>query len=115
MPIAPYTYYAANARGSVSDTDWADTRAANTVYRLHLENRRLCGIRKLWHTRNTLGTMSAPNQVGRLMRICGISGAVRGKRRTLATVADPAAARHRDLTERQWGLPTRPDHWVVCG
>ena len=26
MPIAPSTYYAAQARGPVSDTDWADAQ-----------------------------------------------------------------------------------------
>ena len=48
------------------------------------------------------------------MRICGISGAVRGKRRTVTTTADPAAARHPDLIERQWSLPARPDQWWVA-
>lgn len=35
------------------------------------------------------------------MRICGIFGAVRGKRRTITPSADPIAARHPDLIERQ--------------
>lgn len=48
------------------------------------------------------------------MGICGMSGAVRGKRRTITTTADPIAARHPDLTKRQWGLPARPDQWWVA-
>lgn len=50
------------------------------------------------------------DQVGRLMRICGISGAVRGERRPITTAADPAAARHPDLIERSTGVadPAEP-------
>ncbi|MGV0853920.1 IS3 family transposase, partial [Mycolicibacterium phlei] len=112
--IAPSTYYAAKARGPVSDTDWADAHAANTVYQLYLENRRLYGVRKLWHAMKHAGHDVGRDQVGRLMRICGICGAVRGKLRTITTTADPAAARHPDLIERQWSLPARPDQWWVA-
>ena len=114
VTIAPSTYYAAKARGPVSDTDWADAHAANTVYQLYLEHRRLYGVRKLWHAMKHAGHDVGRDQVGRLMRICGICGAVRGKRRTITTTADPAAARHPDLIERQWGLPARPDQWWVA-
>ncbi|XCI61378.1 hypothetical protein MPNTM1_02520 [Mycolicibacterium parafortuitum] len=54
------------------------------------------------------------DQVGRLTGICGISGAVRGKRHTVTTTADPGAVRHPDLIERQWSLPARPDQWWVA-
>jgi putative transposase len=48
------------------------------------------------------------------MRICGIRGAVRGKRRTITTTAEHGAPRHPDLIERQWGAPVRPDQWWVA-
>ena len=85
VKIAPSTYYAAKARGPVSDTDWADAHAANIVHQLYLENRRLYGIRKLWHAMKHAGHDVGRDQVGRLMRLCGITGAVRGKRRTITT------------------------------
>ena len=55
LQIAPSTYYAAKARGPVSDTDWADAHAANTVHQLFVANRRLYGVRKLWHAMKHAG------------------------------------------------------------
>lgn len=59
LPIAPSTYYAAKARGPVSDTAWAKAHAANAVHRVYVENRRIYEVRKLWramkHTGHDLG------------------------------------------------------------
>lgn len=49
------------------------------------------------------------DQVSRLMRICGISGVVRGRYHTVTTERDKAATRHPDLIDRQWSAPARPD------
>lgn len=114
LPIAPSTYYAAKARGPVSDAAWAEAHAANTVHRLYVANRRLYGVRKMWHAMKHAGHDIGRDQVARLMRICGITGIVRGKRCTITTVATPGAARHPDLIDRQWGAPTRPDQWWVA-
>jgi len=114
LPIAPSTYYAAKARGPVSDTAWTEAHAANTVHRLYVANMRLYGVRKMWHAMKHAGHEMGRDQVARLMRICGISGAVRGKHRSITTTTDPAAQRHPDLVERQWGQPTRPDQWWVA-
>ncbi len=98
LPIAPSTYYAAKARGPVSDTDWAEAHAANTVHQLFVANRRLYGVRKLWHAMKHAGHDVGRDQVGRLMRLCGITGAVRGKRRIVTTTArdrGPASRSHR--------------------
>jgi putative transposase len=114
MAIAPSTYYAAKARGPVSDTAWDEAHAANTVHRLYLANHRLYGVRKMWHAMKHAGHGMGRDQVGRLMRISGISGATRGKRRTITTAADPGAPRHPDLLERKWGTPQRPDQWWVA-
>lgn len=114
LPIAPSTYYAAKARGPVSDAAWAEAHAANTVHRLYVANRRLYGVRKMWHAMKHAGHDIGRDQVARLMRICGITGIVRGKRCTITTVADPGATRHPDLIVRQWGAPTRPDQWWVA-
>lgn len=114
VPIAPSTYYAAKARGPVSDAASAEAHAANTVHQFYLANRRLYGVGKLGRAMKHAGHDVGRDQVGRLMGICGISGAVRGKRRTITTTADPIAPRHPDLIERQWGLPARPDQWWVA-
>jgi transposase InsO family protein len=68
----------------------------------------------MWHAMKHAGHDIGRDQVARLMRICGISGAVRGKHRTITTTADPGAPRYPDLIERQWGAPTRPDQWWVA-
>lgn len=114
LPIAPSTYYAAKVRGPVSDAAWAEAHAANTVHGLYVANRRLYGVRKMWHVMKHAGHEVGRDQVGRLMRICEIQGIVRGKRHTVTTAADPGAPRHPDLIERQWGAPTRPDQWWVA-
>jgi transposase InsO family protein len=114
LPIAPSTYYAAKVRGPVSDAVWAEAHAANTVHGLYVAHRRLYGVRKMWHAMKHAGHDVGRDQVGRLMRICGIQGIVRGKRHTVTTTADPGAPRHPDLIERQWGAPNRPDQWWVA-
>ena len=68
----------------------------------------------MWHALKHTGHDMGRDQVGRLMGICGITGVVRGKRRTITTTADPRALRHPDLIARQWGLPQRPDLWWVA-
>jgi putative transposase len=114
MPIAPSTYYAAKARGPVSPAALAEAHAAHAVHTVFWANRGLYGVRKMWHAMKRAGHDMGRDQVARLMRICGISGAVRGKRRTITTTTDHGAARHPDLIERQWGSPTRPDQWWVA-
>ena len=53
-------------------------------------------------------------QVARLMRLAGISGAVRGKHRTMTTEADRTAPWHPDLVRRGWRVPTGTDQlWVA--
>lgn len=66
-----------------------------------MANRRLYVVRKMWHAMRHAGHDVGCDQVGRLMRICGIRGAVGGKRRTITTTPDPAAARHPDLIGRR--------------
>jgi putative transposase len=54
------------------------------------------------------------DQVARLMRIGGISGAVRGRHRTRTTATDCSAPRHPDLVKRAWTGPTERDQlWVA--
>ncbi|MBM9469627.1 IS3 family transposase [Nakamurella leprariae] len=72
------------------------------------------GARKLWHAARRAGLDVGRDQVGRLMAIGGISGAVRGRHRTRTTERDDRAARHPDLVQRGWDRPTGPDQlWVA--
>jgi len=114
MQIAPSTYYAAKKRGHVSAAALAEAYAANTVHRLYVANRRLYGVRKMWHAMKRAGHNVGRDQVGRLMAICGAVGVVRGKHRTIITERDDRAPRHPDLIERRWNEPVRPDQWWVA-
>ena len=114
MQIAPSTYYAALAR-RVSPADLADAYVVNQLVTLFRANRRVYGVRKLWHEMRRAGHDVGRDQVGRLMRIAGIEGAVRGKHTTTTTRrGQQDAPRHPDLVDRKWGTPTRADQWWVA-
>ncbi len=113
VPIAPSTYYARKAC-PVSDVDWDDAHRANTALDLWEANRSLYGADKLATAMRKAGHDVGRDQVARLMRILGIAGVRRGKRRTITTISDPNTARHPDLINRAWTTPTRPDQWWVA-
>lgn len=114
--IAPSTYYAYAARGfGPTSAEMEDAYAANALYDLWHENRRLYGRRKLWKTvRRKDIDIGGRDQIERLMRLAGITGVRRGRRRTITTRADPKAPRHPDHIRRRWNEPVRPDQWWVA-
>lgn len=113
LEIAPSTYYAAKQRG-ISAATWVDAHAANVLFDLWNTNRGVYGVRKLWHAARRAGHNLGGDQVGRLMRLTGIDGIVRGRRTTKTTEPGPASApRHPDLIGRVWSSPDRPDQWWV--
>ncbi len=114
ISIAPSTYYKTKARGRVSDAELADAYAAHAVYAVFVANRRVYGVRKMWHAMKRAGHEMGRDRVARLMGITGITGAVRGRRRTVTTECDDRAPRHPDLIERKWDVPERPDQWWVA-
>ena len=115
VQIAPSTYYAAKQQGPVSAADLDDAYDADTLFDLWVANRRVYGVRKLWHAAKRAGHGWGRDRVARLMRIAGIDGVVRGKRTTRTTERDEQAPpRHPDLIDRAWSAPTRPDQWWVA-
>lgn len=96
ISIAPSTYYKAKARGRISEAQLADAYAANAVHAVYVTNKRVYGVRKLWHAMKRAGHEMGRDQVARLMAIAGITGVVRGKRRTVTTEHDDRAPRHPD-------------------
>jgi putative transposase len=95
----------------VTAVELADAYAGNVVLDRWTANRGVYGERKLWHALRRQGHKLGRDQVGRLMRIVGISGVIRGQHRTRTTRRDTTAARHPDLVQRGWHLPNRPDQW----
>ena len=114
VTIAPSTYYDHRAQ-PVSQAAWDQAHRVNTLVDLHRANWGVYGVRKLWHAARRAGLDVGRDQVGRLMAIAGLSGAVRGRRhRTRTTVRDLGAPRHPDLVQRGWSAPTGPDQlWVA--
>ncbi|BBX88050.1 hypothetical protein MAUB_62510 (plasmid) [Mycolicibacterium aubagnense] len=88
LPIAPSTYYAAKARGPVSDAAWAEARRQHRAPALCGQPPALRGPQAVARD-ETCWSRDGQDQVARLMRICGITGTVRGKRSTITTAADP--------------------------
>lgn len=113
ITISPSSYYARSMAPSTA-AELEDAFAAHEVFFLFHDQRGLYGTLKLWHALRRRGRDIGRDQVARLMGICGISGIVRGKRRTITTESDPGADRHPDLIDRKWDTPDRPDQWWVA-
>ena len=90
--IAPSTYHAATTT-PVSARDLADAYATNALVDEFRANRRLYGLRKLWHAMRRAGHDVGRDQTARLMRIAGITGVVRGHHTTTTTTRDRSAPR----------------------
>uniref|UniRef100_UPI00123D7567 DDE-type integrase/transposase/recombinase n=1 Tax=Nesterenkonia ebinurensis TaxID=2608252 RepID=UPI00123D7567 len=115
IQIAPSTYYAYAARGfGPTEAELADAYEANALFDRWAKNRRLYGRRKLWKTAKRAGIDIGRDRCERLMRLAGIDGVRRGKRRVRTTKSDRSAPRHPDHVNRRWGLPRRPDQWWVA-
>ncbi len=113
IQIAPSTYYAHLAR-PVSAAVLTDAYLADAVVTIHRANWAVYGVRKMWHAMRNAGHQLGRDQVGRLMRIAGVHGAVRGRHHTITTRRDESAPRHPDLVKRDWTVPERPDQlWVA--
>ena len=109
--FAPSTYYEHAGRGA-TERDRRDAFVINEIRRIHADNYRVYGARKVWLTLNRESTPVARCTVERLMRAEGLVGAVRGKvKRT--TVADPAAQRPDDLVCRQFAPGAPNKLWVA--
>jgi putative transposase len=70
------------------------------------------GARKIWRQLRRERIQVARCTVERLMRVLGISGAVRGKTRR-TTIPDPAAARSPDLVRRKFEAEVPNRLWVA--
>jgi putative transposase len=111
LQVAPSTYYAARSRRPSARA----TRDAALVPRLRdlwNDNYRVYGARKLWKCARRAGLDVGRDQVARLMRAAGIEGARRTKR-VRTTKADPVAARHPDLVNRDFTATAPNQLWVT--
>lgn len=113
ITIAPSTYYARKAT-PVTEAAVEEAYLANALYTLWQANWGVYGARKLHLAARRAGIEVGRDQVARLMRIVGITGAVRGRHRIRTTIRDHSAPRHPDLVRRGWDAPTTTDQlWVA--
>jgi putative transposase len=110
LQVAPSTYYAHKKR-PLSARAVRDALMIPVLVALWKQNYRVYGVRKLWRAARRAGEDLGRDQVARLMSAAGIEGRRKGaKRRT--TKADPAAARHPDLVERNFSVGAPNALWV---
>ena len=111
LEIAPSTYYDARSRPP-SARAVRDAELGPQLGALWERNYSVYGRRKLTEAARRAGIEVGRDQVARLMRVQGIRGASRAKKR-FTTRADPAAVRAPDLVRRDF-MASRPDAtWVA--
>lgn len=111
LEIAPSSFYSAKSR-PLSARAERDAELRPKLRALWKRNYSVYGRRKLWKAARRAGWDVGRDQVARLMRLEGIRGATRAKKR-FTTKADPAALRAPDLVKRQFRA-SRPDAlWVA--
>jgi putative transposase len=109
--FAPSTYYQARDR-KPSARAVRDEQLKELIAAEYDENYRCYGARKMWLHLRQAGHEVARCTVERLMKVLGLAGARRGKAKR-TTIADPAAARAKDLVSRDFA-PLAPNRlWVA--
>jgi putative transposase len=111
--IAPSGYWAAKARG-VSARERRDEHLVKLMHEIRADDfNEVYGARKMWRELHRRGHEVARCTVERLMRREGLSGAVRGRRKTRTTVADPRHERAGDRVRRNFTAPAPNRVWVA--
>ncbi|HWO84723.1 MAG TPA: IS3 family transposase [Solirubrobacterales bacterium] len=115
LPIAPSTYHAHAARradpGKLPARAQRDVTLRIEIRRVHEENFRVYGVRKVWRQLLREGIVVARCTVARLMRTMGLQGVVRGKR-VRTTISNAAAPCPLDRVNRQFKAPHPNALWV---
>jgi len=109
--FAPSTYYEARGRTPSARAE-RDENIKALIVTEYDENFRCYGARKMWLHLRQKDHEVARCTVERLMKVLGLQGARRGKAKR-TTIADPGAARAKDLVRRNFA-PSAPNRlWVA--
>ena len=116
LPIAPSTYYEHKARAAEPERlpprVQRDAELSPEIQRVHAENFRVYGARKVWRQLGRDGIAVARCTVERLMRSLGLQGVVRGgKHRTTISRNQPEYPA--DLVKRQFAALRPNQLWVA--
>ena len=116
LPIAPSTYYEHKRRERepqrCSARSRRDAELGEAIRRVHTDNYGVYGARKVWRQLRREGIGAARCTVERLMRLEGLKGVVRGKKRR-TTVSDENAHRPADLVDRRFVASAPNRLWLA--
>jgi putative transposase len=112
LQVAPSTYYAAKSR-PISARAVRDAVMVPILVAIWTANYRVYGAHKLWKAARRAGHEIGRDQVGRLMKVAGIEGVSRRRRKVRTTQSDPSAPRPPDLVERDFTASRPNDLWVT--
>jgi transposase InsO family protein len=101
LDVSASAYYQ-RATGERCDRAVEDERLLELIKTTHAANYFAYGYRRMWKALRRAGEMVPRCRVQRLMRQHGIVGAKRRGKPWRTTKADPAAARHPDLVQRDF-------------
>ena len=114
LQFAPSTYYQAKKREvEPSDRARRDAWLSGQIRRVHVENLKVYGARKVWRQLAREGIQVPRCQVERLMRKEGLKGALRGGRKPVTTRPDETAERPQDLVDRDFRADRPNQLWVA--
>jgi putative transposase len=116
LPIAPSMYYEHKARQAdperLPPRLRRDRALVPEIRRVHEENFRVYGARKVWRQLGREGQVVARCTIERLMRKLGLQGVVRG-RKCRTTFGDDRAERPLDRVNRQFQASRPNELWVA--
>ena len=112
LQVAPSTYYATKSR-PVSARSLRDAVLIPMLVAIWMTNYRVYGAHKLWKAARRAGHDIGRDQVARLMKVAGIEGVSRQRRKVRTTRSDPSAPRPADLVERDFTASRPNDLWVT--
>lgn len=95
-----------------SARDLKDDLLISEIQRIYAQNYSVYGVRKIWHALRREGWDIGRDQVYRLMRKAGLTGAVRG-RKPRTTVPARVPDHRPDLVERNFKAPAPGALWVA--
>ena len=95
-----------------SQRELRDQILSAEIHRIHVENYGVYGVRKMWHAMRRAGWSVGRDQTARLMRMAGISGAVRG-RKPKTTISSTMPDHRPDLVERNFKTAGPHRLWVA--
>ena len=112
LGVSASAYYR-RATGERSDRVVEDERLLELIKTTHAANYFAYGYRKMWKALLRAGESAPRCQIQRLMRANGIQGAKRRGKPWRTTKADPLAARHPDLVNRDFTASRPNELWLA--